>query len=200
MTGPSSSVYNYQERGCSSNGLCGPVGSGYSQKEFEQRWQWQSGTGDGSNQPIIYGHRLPTAEEMKRGPIFGAPVMMAPGETYAQAVQNWATYVCRSSNPGAGFCEWSYTVGNSPANGWDAVFTVVDAVGLAAGAVGGSAMRGAAAASKETGWLGKAKALGRGCETGNSFTGDTRVLMADGSTKRIDEIKLGDEVLAADPV
>ncbi|NKE58351.1 hypothetical protein FXN61_16575 [Lentzea sp. PSKA42] len=39
------------------------MGSGYFQ------WQWQSGTGDGSNQPIIYGHRLPTAEEMKRGPI-----------------------------------------------------------------------------------------------------------------------------------
>lgn len=33
----------------------------------------------------------------------------------------------------------------------------------------------------------------------NSFTGDTLVLMADGSTKRIDEIKLGDHVLATDP-
>ncbi|MGW4213107.1 RHS repeat domain-containing protein, partial [Lentzea sp. NPDC004789] len=148
--------YNYQEThyekspasvGCgySPNGLCGPEGSGYSQREFEQRWQWETGTGDGSNQPIIYGHRLPTAEEMKRGPIFGAPVMMAPGETYAQAVTHWATYLCRSSNPGAGFCEWSYTVGNRPANGWDLVFTVVGAVGLAAGAVGGSALRGAAA-------------------------------------------------------
>ncbi|MGW4215212.1 polymorphic toxin-type HINT domain-containing protein, partial [Lentzea sp. NPDC004789] len=183
--------------GYSPNGLCGPEGSGYSQREFEQRWQWQTGTGDGSNQPIIYGHRLPTAEEMKRGPIFGAPVMMAQDETYAQAVAHWATYLCRSSNPGAGFCEWSYTVGNRPADGWDFVFTVVGAVSLAAGAVGGSALRGAGAASKEAGWLGKAaKVVSRDC---NSFIGDTQVLMADGSTKRIDEIKLGDRVFATDP-
>ena len=33
----------------------------------------------------------------------------------------------------------------------------------------------------------------------NSFTGDAQVLMADGSTKRIDEIKVGDKVAAADP-
>jgi hypothetical protein len=205
--------YNYQRThyekspasvGCgySPNGLCGPEGSGYSQREFEQRWQWETGTGDGSNQPIIYGHRLPTAEEMKRGPIFGAPVMMAPDESYAKAVANWATYLCRSSNPGAGFCEWSYTVGNRPADGWDLVFTVVGAVSLAAGAVGGSALRGAGAASKEAGWLGKAaKVLGSGCgdKPGNSFAGGTQVLMADGSTKRIDEIKLGDQVLATDP-
>jgi hypothetical protein len=123
--------------------------------------------------------------------------MMAPGETYAQAVAHWATYLCRSSNPGAGFCEWSYTVGNRPANGWDLVFTVIGAVSLAAGAVGGSALRGAAAASKEAGWLNKAaKAVSKTC---NSFLGDTQVLMADGSTKRIDELKVGDEIFATDP-
>jgi hypothetical protein len=33
----------------------------------------------------------------------------------------------------------------------------------------------------------------------NSFTGDTKVLMADGSTKRIDEIEVDDLVLATDP-
>lgn len=196
------------EVGCgySTNGLCGPTGSGVSeqdhQQEQQQQYEWASGTGDGSNQPIIYGHRLPTAEEMKRGPIFGAPVMMAPGETYAQAVKHWATYLCRSSNPGAGFCEWSYTVGNKPANGWDAVFVVIGAVGLAAGGAGGSAARGAASASKEASWLSRAaQTVGRGCKTGggNSFTGDTQVLMADGTTKRIDEVELGDQVLATNP-
>ncbi|MER7459558.1 polymorphic toxin-type HINT domain-containing protein [Micromonospora sp. NPDC126480] len=40
------------------------------------------------------------------------------------------------------------------------------------------------------------KALGR-CP--NSFTGETRVLMADGSHKRIDQVKVGDKVLATDP-
>src|SRR6185369_6543086 len=33
----------------------------------------------------------------------------------------------------------------------------------------------------------------------NSLTGDTPVLLADGSTKRIDQVKPGDKVLAADP-
>jgi RHS repeat-associated protein len=37
------------------------------------------------------------------------------------------------------------------------------------------------------------------CATRNSFTGDTEVRMADGSTKRIDEVKVGDMVRATDP-
>ncbi|MGW4214795.1 RHS repeat-associated core domain-containing protein [Lentzea sp. NPDC004789] len=37
------------------------------------------------------------------------------------------------------------------------------------------------------------------CEDGNSFTGDALVLMADGSTKRVDEVKVGDRVIATDP-
>ncbi|MFC3739289.1 RHS repeat-associated core domain-containing protein [Paractinoplanes deccanensis] len=35
---------------------------------------------------------------------------------------------------------------------------------------------------------------------GNSFTGDTRVRMADGSAKRIDEVRAGEKVLSTDPV
>ncbi|GAA3688229.1 hypothetical protein GCM10022267_88720 [Lentzea roselyniae] len=198
--GESSDAGDWVGCGYSTNGLCGPTGSGVSeqdhQQEQQQQYEWASGTGDGSNQPIIYGHRLPTAEEMKRGPIFGAQVMMAPGETYADAVKNWATYLCRSSNPGAGFCEWSETVGNKPANGWDAVFVILGAVGLAAGGVGGSAAKQAATSSKGTSSLGNAIKAAEGC---NSFTGDTQVLMADDTTKRIDEIQLGDQVLAADP-
>ncbi|MFS8105242.1 DUF5615 family PIN-like protein, partial [Lentzea alba] len=122
------------------------------QEEMQQQWQqeyeWVTGTGDGSNQPIFFGRRLPTAEEMKRGPIFGAPVMMAPGESYADAVKNWATYTCRSSNPGPGFCEWSYTVGNSPATGWDAVFVALGAAGLALGAGAGRGVVGRGAVPK----------------------------------------------------
>jgi len=38
------------------------------------------------------------------------------------------------------------------------------------------------------------------CPIGNSFTSDTRVVMADGSSKPIHSIELGDKVLAADPV
>ncbi|MDX8149506.1 hypothetical protein SK854_45805 [Lentzea sp. BCCO 10_0061] len=121
--------YSGHEVGCgySTNGLCGPQGSGVSEQDRQleqQQYEWASGTGDGSNQPIIHGHRLPTAEEMKRGPIFGAPVMMKEGESYATAVKHWATYLCRSSDPSAGFCKWSETVGNKPVDGWDTVFGV----------------------------------------------------------------------------
>lgn len=38
------------------------------------------------------------------------------------------------------------------------------------------------------------------CDDDNSFTGDTRVRMADGTSKPISEVKVGDQVLATDPV
>ncbi|MCB5179390.1 polymorphic toxin-type HINT domain-containing protein [Streptomyces antimicrobicus] len=37
------------------------------------------------------------------------------------------------------------------------------------------------------------------CKTRNSFTSDTPVLMADGSTKAVQDVKTGDKVLATDP-
>ncbi|MBU4187202.1 MAG: hypothetical protein KJ817_03290 [Actinobacteria bacterium] len=49
--------------------------------------------------------------------------------------------------------------------------------------------------SRVSGWA--RKVLGGGC---NSFTGDTPVLMADGSKKPIRKVRLGDKVMAADPV
>ncbi|MDX8031676.1 polymorphic toxin-type HINT domain-containing protein [Lentzea sp. BCCO 10_0856] len=62
--------------------------------------------------------------------------------------------------------------------------TANDFLGMAAGGVTGAA----AAASRIRSACGP-----------HSFTGDTQVLMADGTTKRIDEIKVGDLVLAAEP-
>jgi hypothetical protein len=38
------------------------------------------------------------------------------------------------------------------------------------------------------------------CEVGNSFTPHTKVLMADGSAKKIKDVDIGDKVLATDPV
>jgi hypothetical protein len=40
---------------------------------------------------------------------------------------------------------------------------------------------------------------GASCPINNSFTPDTKVLMADGSTKAIKDVKAGDKVLATDP-
>ncbi|WP_285472750.1 polymorphic toxin-type HINT domain-containing protein, partial [Actinoplanes sp. NBRC 101535] len=44
-----------------------------------------------------------------------------------------------------------------------------------------------------------AMAKGASCATSNSFTADTVVLMADGSTKAIADVRVGDLVLATDP-
>lgn len=48
---------------------------------------------------------------------------------------------------------------------------------------------------------GRASRVLRDCLTGpgNSFDGDTRVLLADGSSKPICEVRVGDQVLATDP-
>ncbi|MEV4825751.1 polymorphic toxin-type HINT domain-containing protein [Micromonospora sp. NPDC049274] len=62
---------------------------------------------------------------------------------------------------------------------------------------GVGALGAAASAGRVTG----AGAAGRPAVSGGckSFSGDTKVLMADGTTKPLDEIKAGDEVLASDP-
>ncbi|MGV9979924.1 LamG-like jellyroll fold domain-containing protein [Micromonospora wenchangensis] len=104
--------------------------------------------------------------------------------------------------------------------GWDlagetALGGLFGAAGGAAGAVGGAAlgaglralgggMRAAGGKAVSAG-LGEARTIGRGLMgrsggcLGNSFTGDTKVLMADGSHKPIRDVKLGDKVLATDP-
>ncbi|MBB5081806.1 polymorphic toxin-type HINT domain-containing protein [Nonomuraea endophytica] len=43
------------------------------------------------------------------------------------------------------------------------------------------------------------KSAGTSCKLSNSFTPDTKVLLANGSGKRIDQLKPGDKVLATDP-
>ncbi|MER5599577.1 RHS repeat-associated core domain-containing protein [Streptomyces sp. NPDC002265] len=45
----------------------------------------------------------------------------------------------------------------------------------------------------------EAEKLAKACKVPNSFTPDTRVLMADGTTKAIKDVDIGDKVLAADP-
>lgn len=43
------------------------------------------------------------------------------------------------------------------------------------------------------------KAAAKRCGPGNSFTPGTKVVLADGTTKPIEDVKIGDEVLATDP-
>lgn len=65
---------------------------------------------------------------------------------------------------------------------------------------GGSAgVRGGGGGRKGGAALGGGSAFSPRKFCNNSFTGDTLVLMADGTTKRIDEIEVGDEIANSDP-
>jgi hypothetical protein len=59
--------------------------------------------------------------------------------------------------------------------------------------------RGASKALAETKEFEAAKGVGESCELANSFAPGTAVLLADGSSKPIEKMKLGDLVVAADP-
>lgn len=88
---------------------------------------------------LIHGMRLPAIEEMQHSQSIGMSTPMAPGDTYQQAVANWATYQCNSGGARAhpGFCEWSYTVGNEKADGWEVLWVIVVAALLAIPSGGG---------------------------------------------------------------
>ncbi|MET8261855.1 LamG-like jellyroll fold domain-containing protein [Micromonospora sp. NPDC005205] len=107
--------------------------------------------------------------------------------------------------------------------GWDlagatAMGGLTGALGGALGSIGGQALgagiRGLSGGLRSAGskalsaGIGEARAIGSGMQNigkkllggcPNSFTGETRVLMADGSSKRIDEVQVGEKVLATDP-
>ncbi|WP_204293146.1 polymorphic toxin-type HINT domain-containing protein [Micromonospora gifhornensis] len=64
---------------------------------------------------------------------------------------------------------------------------------------GSGAMPGARGSMAGAGGRTGYKAKLSGCQGSNSFTAGTHVLMADGTTKPIEDVKVGDLVLAADP-
>jgi hypothetical protein len=110
-----------------------------------------------------------------------------------------AEEVCTYQKP---LCSGEFTLAVSMAKG-----AVTGAIGatnfevstnmLTAGASAAAAFRAVATPTTRVGSSWSAtKAAVREC---NSFAGDTPVLMADGSTKRIDDVKVGDQVFAADP-
>ncbi|MEU7804519.1 LamG-like jellyroll fold domain-containing protein [Micromonospora arborensis] len=92
-----------------------------------------------------------------------------------------------------------FTEGDPAACGWTALNVLP--VGRAVGAVGKGIKYGAKYAPKLL--RGGREAGGAACAavaaSGNSFTADTRVRMADGSTKPISEVRIGDLVQATDP-
>lgn len=143
--------------------------------------------------------------------------MVGPGD-YAQQLHRWASLKCGGSGAPASedaqFCNHAAETGllgkneNDPfgviagyhcaTSGTDCGEALLDIVldaatwGVAkvAEKVGAKAL--AAGAVEDS-------TIGRAAECLNSFSADTRVLLADGSTKAIQDIQVGDKVSAADP-
>ncbi|HET9141279.1 MAG TPA: RHS repeat-associated core domain-containing protein, partial [Actinophytocola sp.] len=173
---------------------------------------------DPKKQPKIGGHRVPTFEELKKRPGFGHYMN---GGTYAEAVQDWAQEICMGPGQDEEFCGAAAALGWLGTGGFDLIgaayemTAVADVVNCFTGKdsclwilanlvppiKGVKALKYAdelADGAKVADNADSAKSLDEAfgfC----SFTGNTEVLMADGTHKPIAEVKIGDEVLATDP-
>ena len=167
---------------------------------------------DEPEKPTIAGVEIPSNEELTRRGI------KTPWNTYPDAIRAWAQNQCgsyASSHP-TDFCTTAGHLGLLDAKQpWvgvailaigactlaaeacvaGAINAVVDSIEFAAG---GSAGAGAASGAILTSLSGKLRGLW-GTRACNCFLAGTDVLMADGTTKDIEDIQVGDEVAATDP-
>ncbi|MCP3820476.1 polymorphic toxin-type HINT domain-containing protein [Streptomyces sp. A3M-1-3] len=148
--------------------------------------------------------QVPTAQELA--------VQYAQFDSAEERLKRWAQGKChKPSDQGSAFCQSSEAMGlvSYEQSAFDKVVTAV-IVGVVApdieawkGCLGQGKMSSCGAAALDLPWakvLKGFKVVGKVAETcGNSFTAGALVLMADGSTTRIEEIKPGDKVVATDP-
>ncbi|MGW0916236.1 polymorphic toxin-type HINT domain-containing protein [Streptomyces sp. NPDC002784] len=171
-----------------------------------------SGTNDNSSgKLIVQGTPIPTEEELiYRGAIF-------PGDTYEEALHKWSIGTCQGSSAThpkyAAFCVTAkdnglLETGNDPfgvdaninciTGKGDCVEAIVTDALYVVGAFFGRLMRGAVPAAAASG-KSISGTLARLGNCAKCFLAGTDVLMADGSTKDIEDVKPGDKVQATDP-
>ncbi|WP_246459540.1 polymorphic toxin-type HINT domain-containing protein [Streptomyces himalayensis] len=163
-----------------------------------------SGNGDSESSPqpeIVPGVPVPTEEDLRnRGyDPFG-------NQTYSQLLVQWADDRCMS-DPGSQLCDALHQLGwISPSKDFLELIGVRDAIDCAQGSVSGCVWT--AVGFLPVGRLGKAASLIKKGDNEAaaamaclrmSFLPGTQVLMADGTTKDIEDLRGGDEVLATDP-
>ncbi|MET9672281.1 polymorphic toxin-type HINT domain-containing protein, partial [Streptomyces sp. NPDC006482] len=176
-----------------------------------------SGGDTGDKQPVIEGIRLPTEDELR------AMSFAWPGDSYDKLTTKWAKSKCGAGTSGfqgstKGFCETAdaaglLEVGDDP---WgvkanvdcitgkgrcgeallaDVITLVTWGIGRFVSGIAAKSVKGAVAggAAPEAGAV--VRLLG-GCKC---FLAGTEVLMADGSTKAIEDVEVGDYVRATSP-
>ncbi|AZQ32129.1 RHS repeat-associated core domain-containing protein [Streptomyces cyaneochromogenes] len=167
-----------------------------------------SGTNGGNNkgstkQPeLVPGVEIPTEEYLRNigyDP-FG-------NQTYSQLLVRWAENLCYQ-NSGSPECNAAHQLGwIRPSGDFLELIGVRDAIRCAQGSVSGCVWT--VAGLLPVGKLAKAANLIKkgdteaaralACLRPSSFLPGTQVLMADGSTKEIEDLRIGDQVLATDP-
>ncbi|WP_328876822.1 polymorphic toxin-type HINT domain-containing protein [Streptomyces sp. NBC_00299] len=162
-----------------------------------------SGSAGGSTKPpeIVPGVEIPTEEHLRNigyDP-FG-------NQTYSQLLVQWAENQCKQDAKAV--CDAAHQLGwIRPTADFLELIGVRDAIRCAQGSVSGCVWT--AAGLLPVGKIAKAvKLIKKGdkeaaralsCLDPNSFLPGTDVLMADGTAKDIEDLKVGDEVLATDP-
>ncbi|WP_051794241.1 RHS repeat-associated core domain-containing protein [Kibdelosporangium aridum] len=183
-----------------------PAGYGPAAAKAERAMIIDGRNKDRSKQPILFDRPIPTFEDLRALRL--AHRGYADDE-YDDAVRDWAKHVCRRAVGNEGFCSYVQDLG---ALDRDKSPIAELAVGMMPVAGAGQSAAECATGESSCWWLladlpllsvlkalkvGKiaAKPVAKAC----SFTGETKVVMADGTVKPIAEVKIGDEVLAADP-
>ncbi|MFF6980217.1 polymorphic toxin-type HINT domain-containing protein [Streptomyces sp. NPDC008343] len=171
--------------------------------QIDHPWnRGDSGKGGGSNRlEIVPGVEIPSEENLRNMGYdpFG-------NQTYSQLLVRWGKSDCMS-NPTGDVCDAVHQLGwISPGPDFLELIGVRDAIRCAKGSVSGCAWT--AVGLLPVGKLGKAaKLIKKGDNEAaralacvkNSFLPGTEVLMADGTTKDIEDLRVGDEILATDP-
>ncbi|WP_093744350.1 polymorphic toxin-type HINT domain-containing protein [Streptomyces sp. PAN_FS17] len=161
-----------------------------------------SGTGSTKQPEIVPGVEIPTEESLRnRGyDPFG-------NQTYTQLLVQWAENLCMQG-PGSSECDAAHQLGwIRPSGDFLELIGVRDAIRCAQGSVSGCVWT--VAGLLPVGRLGKAAnlikkgdraaAAALACLRKMSFLPGTQILMADGTTKDIEDLAVGDEVVATDP-
>jgi RHS repeat-associated protein len=195
-----------------SSGTCGPGPSA------QEQWDVSQGRNKNpSKQPRIGGKRVPTFDEIKQLPRLGHYL---EGGSYKDAVRDWARETCMgpqtdeefcSAASDAGMLEQSIDFGDifgflyelTPVS--DAVNCVSGqescvwfAVSLFPGSKVFKALDNVGDLSRAAKGADAPKSAKKSCSV-SSFVPGTEVLMADGTTKPIEDVEVGDQVRATDP-
>ena len=174
---------------------------------------------DPNKQPSLGGRRIPTFEDLKHRP--GLMHYMVSG-TYEEAISDWAQGICTRAVPeDQDFCSVASAYGLLEVDPAAKQMALLIGLGvvlapmvaeclasalclrIAGGAADAISPEGAAFASAAGASAGAGRLLDDLIDMGRaacSFTGDTKVLMADGTLKPIRDVEVGDMVRAADPV